>query len=264
MREAIRKLYDGLLSFLKKPEGPTGEEQRRQIRVTCNFKVCCVTQSGEAPEPTTALDPTSGVTAHVLDLGLSGMRLGLDERLKPGTKVYVYLAEPSLQGENEQVFCSVRWCRPQTGEHVAPFEAGLLFLDTPGSHRKSWIKFILKEVGFDEQVVFSRRKLIRAGAELPAEVIAPDRTRHRGLALNLGVGGCLLSLSEELDDTQIYEIELGPGQGFPRLEVRGQVRKTQLLEESRLYLIGMQFEEMASAQVSLLGSYVLSLLKSSD
>jgi hypothetical protein len=268
VREAVQRLYQGLQAVLRRPASSAGLEQRRLIRISCDFRVRCVQDNGSEFE------------GRIVDLALSGLRLVTDRKLEARTRLYVHLLDPILEGENEQVFCGVRWSRHMKDSPL--FESGLLFLDTPGSARKSWIKFLLREVGFDEQSVFSRRKLLRAGTALPAELVGPGKLHYPARLVNLGVGGCLLSLASNPDPAPTYDLRLGPTATFKLLYVHARVKQsalekseaTALVPETRRpsaepkpggrYLVGIEFDSLSAAQTRLLGEYVLNLLKNSD
>jgi hypothetical protein len=245
MLEIVQKLFRGL--NLMKKSGP-GAENRRQVRVSVDFTVRCV------DEHDTITD------ARVVDLAISGMGLVCDTQLTSGTELRVQLLEPVLLNQNDLVFCTVRWCRPHPDG--VRFEAGLLFMKSAARTEKTWSKYLLREMGFDEKALFTRRKQLRTGVAIPAEVLLGRAPSIHGTVLNLGAGGCLLSIPVPLEMYEPYDLCLGPTEDFPMLYLRANVKLVK--SEQGLSSIGLQFQDLSDEQTKLLGDYVLNLLKNNE
>jgi hypothetical protein len=254
---AIHQIYEGLRSFI---QVPAGKEQRRLVRVICDYEAHCKTESYDGP-------------GRVTDLGLNGLRLELPVRLPNATRIAVsLLAVPNEPADQrQQVAGSVRWCRRK--KEAEAYQLGVVFREdarlTPGSLSQpdtspsiSWAKALLKDLGFDETALFSRRKRLRIGATVPAELLGSDGSTHTGEVVNLGVGGCLLRLASNPDPTAEYDVRLGPTHLFRVLYVRAIVKQSHQEPELGHHMVGLELKEMKPAQTRLLGDYVLSLLKS--
>ena len=134
MIEKFKQLLEGALAFFQVRAPSKTEERRRLIRLRCDYTVQCVVEQQQ-------------FEAHIIDMGLNGMRLRMNHKLKPGSNVFVYHPTRSERIENEYVLCLVRWSRKR--RESEELETGLQYADTPGNMRRSWVKFLLKELGFD-------------------------------------------------------------------------------------------------------------------
>lgn len=242
----IKGLVDGLRSLFLQSGGTSPEERRRLIRVKCSYEVNCIVGSKSFP-------------ATVVDMGLNGLRLEVPKRLKQGTTVYVQRPRPSNRFDNEHVMCTVRWCRKKSSSDV--LEVGLQYADTPGNMRRSWVKFLLKELGFEERAIYSRRKNVRAPSELPATVRNKEGEKLTGTLINLGVGGALFKSEQAFSPGLSVRVAVGPYQRFSALDLESTVLSTRRTQDGGAYLLSLRFCDLSSKEVRLLGDYVIRLLQ---
>lgn len=246
MLQALRQLLDGVVAFFQVRSPSKSEERRRLIRLRCDYQVQCV------------VDQTS-LTARIADMGLNGMRVRLAQKLKPGSKIFVYHPSRAVDKvEEEYVLCEVRWCRRRRDSDE--LEAGLKYADITGNMRRSWVKFLLKELGFDERAIYTRRKLIRADASMTGELISEDGQRLEGTLVNLGAGGALFESSKSFHPTCKVRMTVGPLGKLRSLEVSGVILHIRPNSEGKLHT-SIRFEDLKAAQVKLLGQYVVQLLR---
>ncbi len=248
MLEGLKRLLDGLLAIFMGRGGRTPEERRRLIRVKCSFDVTCIV--GEKSVP-----------GKVIDMGLNGLRLETTERVKPGTLIYIYHPKPSNRFDNEHVMCQVKWCRKR--KTTSKIEIGVKYADTPGNMRRSWVKFLLKELGFDGRAIYTRRKSVRAEANLKAVMRSDDGGVLEGKVLNLGIGGALFAAEEAFGPGALVKMKIGPYKRFKLLELPGTILSTRRSMGNGGYLVSVRFDDPSPAQVRLLGDYVINLLKDS-
>ncbi|MBI3924877.1 MAG: PilZ domain-containing protein [Armatimonadetes bacterium] len=248
MLHALRDLIDGLLSIFQARGGRTPEERRRLIRVKCDYEVACIVGNRSFP-------------AKVVDMGLNGLRLEAPERLRQGTTIYIHHPKPSNRFDNEHVMCQVKWCRRRKGSNA--MEVGVQYADTPGNMRRSWVKFLLKELGFDERAIYTRRKAIRAPADLEASMHSDEGGRLEGKVVNLGVGGALFAGEEAFSPGLPIRMQIGPYRRYRVLEVPGTIISTRRRNENGGYLVSVRFNDPTPSQIRLLGDYVIGLLKDS-
>jgi c-di-GMP-binding flagellar brake protein YcgR len=246
MLTALKQLLEGVVAFFQERSKPSADERRRLIRLRCQYTVQCVVEEEQ-------------FAAEVADMGLNGMRLKLDQRLKAGSKIFVYHPAQVDRVENEYVLCQVRWCRKR--RDAESFEAGLQYVDTPGNMRRSWVKFLLKELGFDERAIYTRRKSIRAEARLSGVLLGEDGRKHEGTVINLGAGGALFEGHVAPAHGSSIRLRLGPWLRFRALEVPGVALHSKRTREGGPYLVSIRFDELKPAQVRSLGQYVVTLLR---
>jgi hypothetical protein len=246
MLKALRQLLDGVVAFFQVRSPSKSEERRRLIRLRCDYQVQCV------------VDQTS-FTARIADMGLNGMRIRLSTKLKPGSKIFVY--HPSRaqdKVEEEYVLCEVRWCRRRRDSEE--LEAGLKYADITGNMRRSWVKFLLKELGFDERAIYTRRKLIRADSSMVGLLLCDDGQAVQGTVVNLGAGGALFESLQSFHPTARVRLSLGPLGKLRPLEVSGIILHIRPTDQGQLHT-SIRFEDLKASQVKLLGQYVVQLLR---
>lgn len=248
MLERLKQLLEGALAFFQVRAPSKSEERRRLIRLRCSYLVQCVVEQQQ-------------FEAEILDMGLNGMRLRMSHKLKPGSNVFVYHPTRSDRVENEYVLCLVRWSRKRRDSDE--LETGLQYADTPGNMRRSWVKFLLKELGFDERAIYTRRKSIRADSRITGVLQSEDGRQCEGTVLNLGAGGALFESEASFPASTRVKLKVGPMAGLPSVWLPGIVLHSKN-HEGEPYSTSIRFEDLKAGQVRTLGSYVLHLLKASD
>jgi c-di-GMP-binding flagellar brake protein YcgR len=246
--ERFRQLLRGALAFFQVRSQSKADERRRLIRLRCDYKVQCVVDQQQ-------------FSAQIRDMGLNGMRLRMSEKLKPGTNIFVYHPSNTQRVENEYVLCLVRWSRKHKDSE--DFDVGLQYADTPGNMRRSWVKFLLKELGFDERAIYTRRKSIRADSAMEG-VINADGQEFKGMVLNLGAGGALFETDTHFAPNTKVQLRVGPLGSLKAIWLPGILLHSKESEESTTQLASIRFVDLKPGQVRSLGQFVLQLLRSGE
>lgn len=254
----LKDIIAGFVSLFQ-PEGAK-EDRRKIIRLRCRFEIFMVT-------------PEEVHSATVIDMGLKGLRVETRANLKPGTQVsLLYRAAAGEHPENTRaalerdksgafnkgVLCEISWA--QRDKYAKASTIGVTYNDTPGRMGKSWIKRILREIGFDEDTIFQRRKIVRVISSIPCKLTA-GRTNWRGRVINMGAGGALFQGDHQMEVGMSVSVKIGPYKKMKDLEVRGKVVTERYEQSTNGWLHGIRFVAMDKDQTNLLGKYVISLLK---
>ncbi|MCA9793674.1 MAG: PilZ domain-containing protein [Candidatus Eremiobacteraeota bacterium] len=253
----LKDILSGFVALFQS-ESYDGVDRRKVIRLRCRYSVY-------------VLYKKQILTATAVDMGLQGIRLDVREKLKKGTPaVLLYrgavgqkpvLTLPDIQRDleaasQEGVHCEVTWCHQD--RYSKKIQAGVRYVDTPQRMSRSWVKKILREIGFDESTIFQRRKIVRVMASIPYETRTPDGP-VKGLVLNLGAGGALLQSDSPLPT--ILKLHIGPYKNMEYLNISGKVVTCRHEPTSNSFLQGIRFQGTTPAEVELLGKYIMSLLK---
>lgn len=242
----LRDLVKGFLSFVHRPseEWDLGE-RRKLIRLRCHYK-CQIDLAGKKLE------------AAILDMGVGGLRMRLCHNLKPGQKITVFSPFNEIGENSDPVQVQVCWVKQP--ERTFLSFAGTKYISEPKIMARSWVKGILKELGFRPEFLTSKRRWVRAEQILEGTLRRDDHSRQEIRIHNLGVGGALFEYRGILPLTEMT-IRVGPFEKLPGLDVSGQLVKAR--PQGKHYLYGMEFGDLQPAQLRLLAVYLKHLLKES-
>jgi hypothetical protein len=232
-------------------------ERRKKLRVRTYIRMEYVTEEGRG-------------SAIVTDLSIDGMRMRCQKALKDGEQIEVFFPDGSDSENTGSVRCRAVWL--QTLEQVGrtSYEAGLSFDDSRDKMKRSWVKYVLEQLGFDDSKTFQKRKYMRAKGLIPARIF----TVHEGEAItgevvNLGVGGALLALDAPLEkETQIH-CEICLWRILPPLRLPCRIMAVAEDTEHEgegppRHLHSLLFLGMDTEEVKLLGNYVIFLINQSE
>lgn len=231
-------------------------ERRRKLRVRTYIRLDIERQSGRDQ-------------AVVTDLSLDGLRLRRSVPIGEGEKVEVFFPDGSEEKKTGSVRCRVVWVQQFGVPGRTTYEAGLAFEDSRENMRRSWVKYVLEQLGFDESKIFQKRKFVRAHGRIPARIFqAPTEDFVPGQVLNLGVGGALLALPDPLKKDQIIHCEICLWRILPALRLPCRVLSIAHDEgegesQGPTYSHSILFLGMDTEQVKLLGNYVIFLINQS-
>ncbi|MBI3925854.1 MAG: PilZ domain-containing protein [Armatimonadetes bacterium] len=245
----LDKLIQGLKSLVVRRPAYSTEERRELIRLRCRI-------------PVTVSTAVQTVKGTVIDMGLRGMRLKVDHPLPPDQDVQVGHPSPSSQYDVDQVRCRTVWYRKR--RFSGDLMVGLLYADTPANMARSWVKYVLRAIGFDDEVIYQRRRFVRAEADIVVDLF--DRVGNRltdGTVANLGVGGALVLSEVSLPQGTNVRLEIGPYGNFPILSMIAKLVGVRKDRDDGRYFLSLRFISPEPEQVELLGKYVISLLKES-
>ena len=138
--------------------------------------------------------------------------------------------------------------------------AGLSFELRPSELVNSWVSQLLTAVGFNEEAVYQRRTAIRAAADLTVALRGEGDAMLAGRLLDLGVGGALVQVAQEIPLGARYALVVGPLKNLDTMRLDGEVVRVDSPEPGDRFNLGLRFLSPSGAQVRLLGSYVVELL----
>lgn len=166
--------------FLVGPDKRASRERRKLKRVACHQEFVCT--RGKETFPIVVIDVGFGgfkVTSQT-SFGERGDILHLR---RVATDFQRHLTGAYTTG----IMVRVAWVKNCGGT----YEAGLYLPEAPGTMRISWFKDLLKELGFDEQAVFTKRSTRRYRCRLPGELTCGPMPTESGSLLDLSPGGGL-------------------------------------------------------------------------
>ena len=237
---------DGLKALVKStaPEDWNYTERRSLVRLECQFDIHGKTQNGKK------------LQGQIVDMGLKGMKLRTFEQLKAGDTVEITYPVPILELPLDTLPCKVLWTRTRQRDFV--MFAGLSYAADEKTMAQSWVKYLLKQLGFSKERIYQKRKYARAECFVPAQMLYSGG-KVDGRLYNLGVGGALLEAPSAIEDGAEVELHIGPYEELPRFWLPA--RLVSRRSESRRFLLGLEFSELNPTQARLLGQYLFFLLR---
>jgi c-di-GMP-binding flagellar brake protein YcgR len=211
----------------------------------------------------------ANASAIVTDLSLDGMRLRCNYALEEGDLVEVVFPDREEDQATGAVQCRAVWVTNFGPEGRETYEAGLSFQDSHENMQQSWVKYVLEQLGFDQNKTFQKRRYLRASGKIPARVFTcKDDESITGEIVNLGVGGALLSSKTAVDQDTVIHCEICLWRILPALRIPCRVvsvREDSSDEgEETHHLHSLLFLGMDTEQVKLLGNYVIFLINQAD
>lgn len=240
-------------------------ERRKKLRVRTYIRLEYSTAEGRA-------------SAIVTDLSLDGLRMRCQKPLQDGEQVEVFFPDSSDTANTGSVRCKAVWLqdlsqdRAGTGRARGPasYEAGLHFEDSRDNMQRSWVRYVLEQLGFDENKTFQKRKFLRVKGQIPARVFtAYEGESLTGEVVNLGVGGALLALDTPLEKDHQIHCEICLWRILPPLRLPCRVMNVAVDAEHEgegppRHLHSLLFLGMDTEEVKLLGNYVIFLINQSE
>ncbi|MEW6279641.1 MAG: PilZ domain-containing protein [Candidatus Eremiobacterota bacterium] len=246
----FKHLVAGLRGLVAGRRGLPGvEDRRRLVRLRCDYTVLIKIAD-------------TVHSARITDISPQGLRLTVPEvtqTLKKDTQVLLSYRPGGVPVGRQRLRCRVIWSRRTRTRPQC--ELGLAFDDSPENLRFSWVQVVLQELGFDEKRLY-RRKAMRVPVDLPVRLRNLDEGRDfSGEVLNLGVGGVLCRVQGDLNPGTTVRIGIGPYRKLPPLTVVGRVVSKRGDPEGRGILYGVRFLSYDSAEIRLLGEYVIHVIR---
>lgn len=232
-------------------------ERRKKLRVRTYIRLEFQGSAGRS----------SGI---VTDLSLDGMRMRCQHALAEGESIEVFFVDGDDSETTGSVRCRTVWVESLDQVGHRSYEAGLAFEDTRENMQRSWVKYVLEQLGFDEKKTFQKRRYLRAHGVIPARVFTAAGETPSGEVLNLGVGGALLALNAPLPTESQIHCEICLWRILPALRLPCRVMS--VTEDSEAapseaggrFLHSLLFLGMDTPEVKLLGNYIIFLINSSD
>ncbi|MFN8612407.1 MAG: PilZ domain-containing protein [Vulcanimicrobiota bacterium] len=239
----LKDILKGFLSLVQRPT-PDWDfgERRKLIRMRCHYKTQ-IQLEGKKLE---------GV---ITDMGVGGVRLKIFHALKPGQVVTVHSPFNEVGENGAPVDCKVVW-QQQPEKNFVTY-AGLVYATDAKKMGGTWVRGVMKQLGFRPESLLSKRNWVRAECFLEGTVKRADNSRHEIRIQNLGVGGALFEYKEKLPLGET-SIRIGPYDKLPGLDVTGTLVKAR--PQGRHFLYGIEFGEMKPAQLRMLTVYLKTFL----
>lgn len=244
----IRELLDGLVSFIGLKGGNRNwkyDERRELVRLRCKYEVIGKTLTGKK------------FKGYIIDMGLKGMKLHTFEQLRKGETVDITYPVPILEVPKDTVRCTVQWSRTRPRDYV--IFAGLLYSEDDRQMSKSWVKYLLRQLGFSKSNIYQKRKYARAECFVPAQILGSSGSKVKGTLFNLGVGGALVEAAAPLDVGEEVELTIGPYESLSQFAISGKLVNRQ--SEAKRYLHGIEFPHLTSYHLRNLEKYLFHLLR---
>jgi len=242
----LKKLLQGLRAFRKGDEDPDWQydERRDLVRIRCHFDV----------------QYRFGSKRHqgqIVDMSLGGMKLRCFQPPEVGDTVDVIYTVPAVNVQNQSVPCKVQWVRSRERDFVQ--FVGLSYDASDDVLKNSWVKMLLKQLGFRPDKIFQRRKYVRADCFVPVRVVYQRVKSFDGRLYNLGIQGALVEGPVELIAGEPVELHIGPFEELPYFQLNANV--VQHSKQHNNVMLGVKFEEDMSARATeCLGRYLRHLL----
>lgn len=239
----LKEILKGFLSLVQRPtpEWDFGE-RRKLIRMRCHYKAQLELEGKKL----------EGV---ITDMGVGGLRLKVFQAMKPGQIVTVHSPFNEVGEDGAPVDCKVVWNQQPEKNFVT--YAGLVYATDAKKMSRTWVKGVMKQLGFRPESLLSKRTWVRAECFLEGTVKRADNSRHEIRIQNLGVGGALFEYRDKLTLAEIT-IRIGPYDKLPGLDVSGTLVKAR--PQGKNYLYSMEFGEMKPAQLRMLAVYLKTFL----
>lgn len=241
---------DGLKSLvLSSASRYDGAERREIVRLRCYYPVTCFTDKGKTAH-----------NARVTEMSLKGMRLVGPRKLARDAEVYVAYQSEDRRVKKESVRCKVVWCNKRpTGE----YRLGVMYDDSQENLGTSWVKVILRELGFNENNIYQRRRHARFNSSINGDLTTGEGKRVASVdVVDLGVGGALLRCPERVEPETMMRLSVGPYENLPRVHLPGMVIGTRSDPDKpgeRLH--NFRIVHADKKEVELLGKYLIQLLR---
>lgn len=241
----LRDLIPGMRGLRRGEHSHDGRfrDSRQVVRMRCLYAVEC--RFGKRSSP-----------AQVVDIGLGGMKLRCSQPPTVGELVEVSYPESPARAQQPSVPCRVEWARGRDRDGAV--FVGLTYEASNELLGQSWVKGLLKELGFRPERTFQRRRYLRAEGAVPVRVGLESGQAVEARLCNLGVQGALLEGAPPLPPGTGLELTIGPFEALPSFQASGTVaQQTRQGGQSNL---GVRFTELSRDAVKTLGLYLRDLL----
>jgi len=221
-------VLEGLVSRVKAlltHHNPVVAERRKLIRMSCRLMLEVRVEDGPA------------IQAVASDLSLSGLRLETRVGFKRNQEIMTILPGSQKMG----VRCCVVWSK-KLGR-AETYSTGLLFDETDEVMSKSWVKEMLRQVGFGDGRIRERRSHVRVPSHLRCALAnRSGDVLTDGTLLNIGLGGALVGVHVEVNAGTILRLQVDPVAGYPALDLMAEVRSSRKDVRNQRFLHGLRFQ----------------------
>jgi c-di-GMP-binding flagellar brake protein YcgR len=229
-------------------------EKRGHPRIRCSIDGKIVPKSGKDVEE-----------CKIIEVGTNGMRL--ESVLAPKAGEIIFVRIKADQGgydtryKMDKVRAEVVWTRRKAKTYENYI--GAKYADTDQNIRNSFVNFILNKFGLNLGASMQRRKEVRASSKLPVYYQVGTGDSKKGVAYNIGMGGILLTVDEDIPQDVMLNIAVGPYDRLKPLNVQGKVARKRYSQKTCHWMMGVSFINLSNDATKLLGDYVLTVLRES-
>ncbi len=244
----LRNVFQSIESMDAQEISQSLAEKRRSLRIK-SYAQAQVVIEGEA------------YRAVIIELSLEGLRIkSMEAPLVEGAVIeVVYHPDPSNPTWGS-VKAQVAWVKRSGRELIA----GMRYSDSSENLKRSWVKYLLQEIGFDENRTFQRRQHIRVDASIPARLLADDQSLGaEGRLVNIGIGGTLLESRQQLTRGSLFTVEMSLWRILPTLRLPVAVLDSRAEGEDQ-FLTSLKFGAIEPDRVKLLGNYIINMINQSS
>jgi PilZ domain-containing protein len=239
----FKKMFGGLLGGRTQPveEILTFEQRRKTARRPCSLEVEC--RVGR-----------SDIQAHVVDMGVGGLRIHFSEptKLKQKSVVKVTYFDYDAKNQVQTIDCLTKWTRIRASDG-SQF-AGVEFKDPKGLGR-SWVKPKMQEIGFRPYNIKEQRNDYRVVCNLKGTVnlggtVLPCRVK------NIGLGGLFVKLSKPIRAGATVEINVVDNADFPNQTFKATIRHQEHPEPTSPWGYGLAFQATSAQQADAIRAFI--------
>ncbi|MHB2016390.1 MAG: PilZ domain-containing protein [Candidatus Xenobia bacterium] len=241
----VRHLMRQLEALFTKPIKALPPQKRNLMRLPCNCPVTCHIGNKD-------------LAGTVLDMSMSGMRIEVRTYVKPGTLLTVkYVNTQGRRFDVETLHTRVVWCSRRRFERT--LQIGVNYTDTEDVLQRSFVKPMLRDIGFDAEKVRERRKSIRLPSAIRCEVVRQGMPIE-GVAVNLSHGGMLVELEAPVGCGPVVG-RLGPYGAIPCLEARSRALKCVRRADTGRWYLNLCFDPLDGVAKALLERYLCEVMR---
>lgn len=226
-------------------------EKRNIPRIVCNIKAYTRIQN-------------KPLFLRITDVGIKGLKVESFIKFPVESSFNITVETDtgtlSYGGFNrDTLLVKVAWCRKQ--RYGDAYNIGLLFADSAENIKNSWVNYIFREFGFEEDLSIKKRESIRIPVEIPVICTNYAGITYQGTIQNIGMGGVLVKSGEEIPAGEKIALTIGPYKTFKRFSLQGKALRNKFIERTFQWLTAIQFIELTPRQYKTLGKMILDILR---
>lgn len=199
----------------------------------------------------------------VMDASVGGLKLRCYEPLAKGQRISLEFQE-HLQGVwVNRVRCEVLWS--YKNKVRMDTICGLSYSEDKLMMSKSWIKFVLEDIGFTPDNMQERRQSLRVKTRLEAHLVASDPAlgidmETSGTVRNMSATGCSIDTNDPILEGRRVDISIAIAKG-KTLKVVGLIRGVVPNRGTRRFAHCISFEGLTPSEEKVIRGEVYKLLK---
>lgn len=197
----------------------------------------------------------------IRDIGLYGMQICIEKRLKPGHCVLVTAKSGNALLQNssytaKDIFMTVLWCRKGRKNYLA----GLRYNDSQKNLHNSWIASVLDRFGMSRGEDNFKRKSMRLSSNLAitCRFLTGDAPIH-GKVIDIGLEGILIATDKKIKPEAGLRCRMGPYKSLNSMVFDGKIIHNRFDSDQDKWLTGVVYRGLDEYQTRLLNEYITTL-----